>query len=48
MKTKDQEIMRLLKINLDQVTQILLILKNMELGILGVVVDSQLGKLLVE
>ena len=46
-KDIDLEIMSLLKINLDQDMQILLILKNMELEITEVVVDNQLEKQLV-
>ena len=48
MKIKDQEIMKQLKINLDQGMLIILILKNMELEILEVVGDSLQEKLLVE
>ena len=48
MKIKNLEIMSLLKINLDQVMQIILILKNTVSGILEAVAGNQLEKQLVE
>ena len=48
MKTKNQETTSLLKINLDQVTLIILTLKNTELETLEVVEDNLQERQLVE